>query len=68
MNCKSCDNGLTKEEEENDQCNDCIRVEIDLEENDKHCPSCSCNDGGYKPKGCPCCNAQVFCMECTTEV
>jgi len=51
MNCKSCDNGLTKEEEENDQCNDCIRVEIDLEENDnlncndvRHCPTCRCNE------------------------
>ena len=44
ITCKSCGNGLTKEEEENDQCNHCIKVEIDLEENDKHCPSCTCNE------------------------
>ena len=70
MNCKSCDNGLRPEEEENEQCRECIcrEKEEDGIFHDKHCPSCSCNDGGYKPKGCPCCNAQVFCMECTTEV
>ena len=27
ITCKSCGNGLTKEEEENDQCNHCIKVE-----------------------------------------
>ena len=39
MNCKTCDNGLTKDEEVNEQCNYCI-----LEENDKHCPTCRCNE------------------------
>ena len=54
MNCKSCDNGLTKGEEVNEQCNDCIVEEIrqgGQEENDnlncndvRHCPTCRCNE------------------------
>lgn len=46
MNCKSCDNGLTKGEEVNEQCNDCIcrEQEEDGIFHDKHCPSCTCNE------------------------
>ena len=39
MNCKSCDNGLTEDEEVNEQCEACI-----VEDSDMHCPSCTCNE------------------------
>ena len=83
MNCKSCNNGLKPEEEEAEQCLYCSDGEREESEihcpscscdespilnEDQHCNTCDCNNEGYKPKGCPCCNAQVFCMECTTEV
>lgn len=39
MRCKTCNNGLTKEEEEQELCDDCY-----LENNDCHCKTCTCND------------------------
>ena len=42
--------------------------------NDKHCPTCECDSDEkkinyhYKIRGCPNCNAKVWCQECTTEL
>ena len=46
MNCKTCDNGLRPEEEEAEQCLFCADKdrEWSLEESDKHCPTCRCNE------------------------
>jgi hypothetical protein len=41
---------------------------------DKHCPTCECDSDEkkinyhYKIRGCPNCNAKVWCQECTTEL
>ena len=43
-------------------------VSVNAMTNDKHCPTCECDDKEYKPKHCPCCNARVWCQECTTEI
>ena len=60
MNCKSCDNGLRPEEEENEQCRECIcrEKEEDGIFHDKHCPSCDCNES-------PTLNEDQHCNTCT---
>ena len=45
ITCKTCDSGLNENEEVNEQCNGCI-LDEELEENDKHCPTCRCNEEG----------------------
>ena len=41
MNCKTCNNGLEKSEEETEQCMWCALEEA---QSDKHCPTCRCNE------------------------
>ena len=54
--------------------------EEDLELDDRHCPTCKCNDderdinyhfpidGTYKIRHCPNCDARVWCQECCSEL
>ena len=40
---------------------------MSLEDTDQHCPTCECNKP-YIAKRCPNCKAEVFCLECGTEL
>ena len=50
-------------------CPSCTCDESPTLKSDQHCITCECYcSSEYKPKHCPNCNAQVFCLECATEV
>ena len=63
---KQRDNSSSHISEHMNECGQ--EVEMNEPYCDEHTAMYTKSNGGYKPKGCPCCNAQVFCMECTTEV
>ncbi len=48
--------------------------EMQLELDDRHCPTCKCNDDErdinyhYKIRHCPNCDARVWCQECCSEL